>query len=212
MYQSGNISHQYAVILLAAGSSTRMSKPKQLLEYNGSNFLSHMVTVTSSCKAGIIIVVLGANAEILENEIHDKKVFKVKNNKWKEGIGSSIRCGLSTLLAIQPTCEAVLLVTCDQPYVSASLLNNLINTHIETDQPIVASSYADTFGIPALFHKSLFPQLKILKGDTGAKKIILEHKNMVAEVPFALGSIDIDTVDDYKALNEAIYKKSLNDH
>lgn len=208
-HKSENISHQCAVILLAAGSSSRMGKPKQLLEYKEYNFLSHMLNIISSCKAGIVIVVLGANAEILEKEIDDKKVFKVMNNEWKEGIASSIRCGLTALPAILPSCEAVLLVTCDQPYVSASLLNDLIDTHTETGKPIVASSYANTYGIPALFHKSLFAELKNLKGDIGAKKIILEHKNLVAEIPFPLGNIDIDTMDDYKALNETVFENEF---
>ena len=81
--------------------------------------------------------------------------------------------------------------------------------HNETGKSIVASSYANTPGIPALFHKNLFPELKELKGDTGAKKIILNHRDMVAEILFPSASIDIDTVEDYENLNNTILKNNF---
>ena len=203
------IPNQWAIILLAAGSSSRMGKPKQLLRYNGDSFLSHMLNICIEVNTGKVIVVLGANAGLLENELNDKKVFKVINNEWAEGIASSIRCGLNALGEIEPSCDKVIFLVCDQPFVSASLLNDLINMHNETGKQIVASSYANTLGIPALFDKSLFPELKKLKGDTGAKKIILKHRDKVAAIRFPTGSVDIDTMDDYEELNKSILKNNV---
>jgi molybdenum cofactor cytidylyltransferase len=200
------ISDQCAIILLAAGSSTRMGKPKQLLRYNGDTFLSHILNISIEVNAGKIIVVLGSDAELLKKELNDKKVFIVINNNWVEGMASSIRCGLNALDKIEPSCDKVIFLACDQPFVSASLLNKLISVHNKTGKQIVVSSYANTIGIPALFHKSLFAELKELKGDTGAKKIILKHKELVEKIPFSLGSVDIDTIDDYAAMNTTIFK------
>ena len=209
MITNENTSTRCAIILLAAGSSSRMGKPKQLLRYNNDTFLSHILNISIELNAGKVIVVLGSNAELLEKELNDKRIFKVINNKWIEGIASSIRCGLNALDGVEPSCENVIFLTCDQPFVSASLLNDLINMHKKTGKPIVASSYKNTLGIPALFHKNLFRELKELKGDTGAKKIILKHSELVAEIPFPLGSIDIDTIDDYKALNNTFQKNNF---
>lgn len=203
------VSNQCAIILLAAGSSTRMGKPKQLLRYNEDTFLSHILNISIELDAGKVIVVLGSNAELLEKELNNKRIFKVINNKWIEGIASSIRCGLIALDGFEPSCKNVIFLTCDQPFVSASLLNNLIKMHKETGKPIVASRYQNTTGIPALFNKSFFPELKELKGDTGAKKIILKHNELVAEIPFSLGNIDIDTIDDYEAMNKTILKNNF---
>lgn len=205
MFKNDNISNTCAIILLAAGKSSRMGRPKQLLEYNGAPLLSHMINIIIGCKADIMIVVLGANAEGLEKQVDNNKIVKVRNYEWQEGMASSIRCGLNELLAIESSCDSVLFLTCDQPYVSASLLNNLINMQRETGKPIVACSYSNTIGIPALFHKRMFAELKELKGDTGAKKIISKYKDIVEVIPFPLGSIDIDTIGDYKALNETIF-------
>lgn len=203
------ISNQCAIVLLAAGSSTRMGKPKQLLRYNGETFLSHILNISIEQNAGKVIVVLGSNAELLEKELNGKKVFKVINNRWTEGMASSIQCGLNALDELEPSCDKVIFLACDQPFVSASLLNQLINMHGKTGKQIVASSYANTIGIPALFHKSLFRELKELKGDTGAKRIILNRKELVAEIPFPLGSIDVDTRADYEAMKTTILKTTF---
>ena len=203
------ISNECAIVLLAAGSSTRMGKPKQLLRYNGETFLSHILNISIEQNAGKVIVVLGSNAELLEKELNGKKVFKVINNRWTEGMASSIQCGLNALDELEPSCDKVIFLACDQPFVSASLLNQLINMHGKTGKQIVASSYANTIGIPALFHKSLFRELKELKGDTGAKRIILNRKELVAEIPFPLGSIDVDTRADYEAMKTTILKTTF---
>ena len=178
-----------------------MGRPKQLLPYNGKSLLEHTVDTANDAEANPVIVVLGANAALLEKEIDEKKVHIVENKEWEEGMASSIRCGLNTLLQIAPSADAVILMVCDQPFVSASLLNELISTQKNTGKLIVASQYGNTFGPPALFYKTIFPELLKLKGDAGARKIVTQYSDDTATVLFTEGKIDIDTEADYNALS-----------
>jgi len=151
-------------------------------------------------QAQSVVVVLGANAEILLKEINETRVTLVKNAEWQEGMASSIRAGLNTVIKKSPLADAVILMVCDQPFVSAAVLNDLISTQQKTGKPVVACNYGDTIGPPALFHQSLFDELIQLEGDVGARKIILQHSGEVATVYFPEGKIDIDTEADYNAL------------
>ena len=162
--------------------------------------MEHTVDIANDAGANPVIVVLGANAALLENIVDEKKVHIVENKEWKEGMASSIRCGVNTLLQIAPLSDAVILMVCDQPFVSALLLDELIATQKKTGKPIVSSQYDSTIGPPVLFYKTIFAELLKLKGDAGARKIIEQHSNDVAIVLFTLGAIDIDTEEDYQAL------------
>ncbi|MEO6327460.1 MAG: nucleotidyltransferase family protein [Ginsengibacter sp.] len=195
-----NIMHACGIVLLAAGSSTRLGKPKQSLKYKGQSLLRRAVYEAAKTKAIPIIVVLGANAAFLADEVDEKEAHVIINKEWKTGMASSVIAGLNALLQKHPLADAVIFMMCDQPFVTESLLNDLIITQHKTGKPIVTSSFDDTPGPPALFHKSIFPELLQLHGDTGARMIIRKHINEVATVAFAKGNIDIDTVEDYEAL------------
>lgn len=177
-----------------------MGRPKQLLPYNGKSLLAHTVDMANDADANPVIVVLGANAALLEKEIDEKKVHIVENKEWQEGMASSIRCGLNKLMHIAPLSDAVILMVCDQPHISSSLLNELIATQKKTGKLIVTSQYENAIGPPALFYKTIFTELLKLKGDAGARKIVEQYKNDTATVLFSKGNIDIDTETDYKAL------------
>ena len=187
---------------MAAGPSTRLGKPKQLLQHNGKGLLRNSMEEALNANANSVIVVLGAHANLLYGEIDKKKVQLVVNTEWEEGMASSIRIGLKSLLKLIPPVEGVIFIVCDQPHLSASLLNKLLITQQETGKPIVASHYGEAIGPPALFHKSFFPELMQLKGDTGAKKIIQQHSAELATVSFPEGLIDIDSPADYEALQK----------
>jgi molybdenum cofactor cytidylyltransferase len=163
--------------------------------------LEHTIDTANDSEANPIIVVLGANAALLEKEIAEKRVHIVENSEWKEGMASSVCCGLSTLLHIAPSSDAAIIMVCDQPFVSSLLLNEFIATQKNTGKPIVTSQYENAIGPPALFHKTIFPELLALKGEAGARKIIEQRSSDVATVSFKQGSIDIDTEADYKALS-----------
>jgi molybdenum cofactor cytidylyltransferase len=191
-----------AVIILAAGESSRLGRPKQLLKYQDETLLQHAIDMAKRSLAKSTIVVLGSGIEQILNTIATDGLYVIQNDNWQTGIASSISYGVKSLQDIAPMPDAVILMTCDQPFVSAGLLNELIAKQKETGKLIIASQYDDTIGIPALFHKSLFEQLTALKGDSGAKKLIGQNRDDVVTVPFAKGGIDIDTLDDYEALKK----------
>ncbi|MEO6730547.1 MAG: nucleotidyltransferase family protein [Ferruginibacter sp.] len=196
----------YGLIILAAGASSRLGKPKQLLLYKGQTLLEHAIQAAANTEIKPVIAVLGANADLFTNEFENKKVQFVINEEWDEGMASSIRCGLEKLLKEVPDAEAVIFMVCDQPFVTAQLLTGLVAKYEATGKPVIASSYKNTVGTPALFDKTIFSALLKLRGDTGAKKIIKENLAMVEKVDFPLGDIDIDTTADYKALIEPEHK------
>jgi molybdenum cofactor cytidylyltransferase len=188
------------IIILAAGASSRLGKPKQLLKYNGKTLLKHTADEAVGSEAGSVIVVLGAHASMCRKEIDERKITVVENTEWQEGMASSIKTGLNVLLKKMPAADAAILMVCDQPFVSAALLNELMEIHRSTGKFIIASDYGETTGPPALFHKKYFPDLLKLPGDTGARKIIQQEKSGVASVYFPGGSTDIDREEDFKSL------------
>ena len=191
------------IVILAAGSSSRFGEPKQLLQYDDKNLLQHTIDAAVNSNAKTVIVVLGAKADLISKEIDKAKVHIVGNTEWQEGMASSVRTGLSTLQKGSPSTDAVIFMVCDQPFVSSSLINNLIDTHIDICKPIVTCNYGEVVGPPALFHKNFFDELMELKGDVGARKIIQQHKDKVTTLLFTEGKIDIDTKEDYEELNNS---------
>ena len=187
-----------AIILLAGGGSARLGRPKQLLAYQGQTLLRYSLQVALDSYAQPIIAVLGADADKMQEEINNARVQVAVNREWQEGMASSIRCGIKAINEISAKAEGVIIMVCDQPFVTAQLLNQLITAHQETGKPIVASGYDNTFGPPVFFHHSLFNELLQLKGDIGARGIIKQHLNEVEVVPFPAGTYDIDTEADYE--------------
>ena len=190
------------IVLLAAGESSRMGRPKQLLKHGDLTLLQHSIHVAHEADVNTIVVVLGAHADSMNNDFSTKSVF-VTNSNWKEGMASSIQLGIKSLLDRDAETEGAILMVCDQPYVNSLLLNTLIETYKTTGKQIVASGYDNTFGPPVFFHKLFFPELLQLKGDVGAKSVIKKHEGQVEIVLFPEGSIDIDTDVDYQKLLKA---------
>jgi molybdenum cofactor cytidylyltransferase len=186
-----------AVVILAAGQSSRLGQPKQLLKYQNKTLLQHAIDTAKQSSVRSIIVVLGSNAEVILNEIDRSDIQVVKNDDWESGMASTIRSGIQGL---QTNTDAAILMVCDQPFVTPDLLNSLIEKQKETSKSIIASQYGETIGTPALFYKQFFSELMVLKDDAGAKKIMLRYPDLVETVSFPQGGIDIDTIDDYKAL------------
>jgi len=188
------------IIILAAGASTRLGKPKQLLRYRGKTLLAYSINEAVNSNADAVVVILGKDANLFKNEIDERKVRVAINASWEEGMASSLRLGMDTLLNDKPYIDAVIFMVCDQPYISSSLLNELIITQQKTTKQIVTSNYGDSIGPPALFHKKYFIELMKLSGDAGARKIIQQNMNDVATILFPEGKIDIDTKEDYDDL------------
>lgn len=188
------------IVVLAAGTSTRMGAPKQLLPYQGRSLLRHVVEMALDSICQPVIVVLGARAEQLQQELKNLAVQVVENLRWAEGMSSSICTGITALNATSNKATAAVLILCDQPFVSAQVINQLVEAYHFTGKPIVGSEYAGTIGVPALFSHSFFSELMALKGSEGAKQVITRNIDQVYSVHFPDGAIDIDTPEDYELL------------
>jgi molybdenum cofactor cytidylyltransferase len=193
-------SRTVGLMILAAGASTRMGTPKQLLTYRGCTLIRHMAEVAIASVCQPIAIVLGANGERIKPEISQLPLQIVENQQWQEGMSSSIQVGLEALLAVNQHLDAVAIALCDQPFVSPQTLNQLVEAYHFTGKPIIASEYAGTFGVPALFSHTLFSELMNLKNTEGAKQLIKRHIHEVFSIPFPNGAIDIDTPKDYEQL------------
>jgi molybdenum cofactor cytidylyltransferase len=182
-------------IILAAGGSTRMGTPKQLLEFHGESLVHAAVRAAQEGRCDVVCVVSGHAREAVENAVADLTPLLAHNKNWQRGMGSSVRLGVS---AIQPA-SAIVLLACDQPAVNGDTIRTLIEQHHQTGQPIVASRYWGTLGIPALFDQSCFAELHALPDDRGAKAVIQADPARVLAFDFSAGALDLDTPDDVRA-------------
>ncbi|WP_183562590.1 nucleotidyltransferase family protein [Mucilaginibacter sp. SP1R1] len=189
------------LIILAAGSSSRLGTPKQNLVYQGQTLLQRAIqtALTSVCSENVVVV-LGANENVIRPGISDQLIHIAYNSEWQEGLSSSIRLGIQELLKIEPNISSAILMLCDQPFVDPLLIYQLIEKKAESDHGIIACAYRNTLGVPVLFDASYFPQLLMLQGKEGAKKLIKTFPNDVLSVGFPMGAIDIDTMEDYEQL------------
>lgn len=189
-----------AIVILAAGNSSRLGKPKQLLSYKNTSLLKNTILQASLAPNTVIIVVTGANHELVEKEIAASKATIIFNPDWQSGMSTSISKGLTEILRLYPEIEKCIFAVCDQPFVTTGIFENLISEHNTTKNGIVASSYSDTLGTPVLFHKKYFNELLNLKGQEGAKKIINKFHDDTVSILFEKGNIDIDKEEDYLKL------------
>ncbi len=188
------------IIILAAGSSSRIGHPKQLLQFKGRTLLSHTVAEANAVSGAAVMVVTGANREMIETELKNTGAMAVYNEEWEQGMGSSVRAGLSAILTAFPDIRQCILTVCDQPYIETEIFNSLIEEQGLTGMGIIASAYVGTLGTPTLFTKKYFSELLSLSGQEGAKKLLEQFSEDVGSVPFEQGAIDIDTIEDYNQL------------
>ncbi|WP_343706749.1 nucleotidyltransferase family protein [Flavobacterium sp.] len=192
--------HKIGIIILAAGNSSRLGRPKQLLKHKESTLLKNTIAEALKIQNSFLIVLTGANHDVIEKELNLPEVKLSFNSEWESGMSSSIVKGIIELMLLNPDCEQCILSVCDQPFVTSSVFENLINQSKRTGKGIAASAYAETLGTPALFHQKYFHELLEFKGKEGAKKLIKKYADDVVSVPFEKGNIDIDTEEDYQKL------------
>lgn len=185
------------IIILAAGSSSRMGQSKQLLDINGEPLLRRIVRIALDVIPDEVVVVLGANHEEHFKVIEDLPIKSVHNKNWQRGMGSSIKAGLNHLLEVSPTINAVMILVCDQPLLTADHLKELKQAFITSGAPVAAMTYSHAVGVPAIFEKSWFSDLINIPDDKGAK-IVIEKNSSLLTIPFPEGSVDLDTPDDYE--------------
>jgi len=189
-----------AAVVLAAGGSIRFGKPKQLAIFQGEPLVRRIVTAAKDAGCAPVVVVVGASAAQITPVLAGLPVSIIEHPNWSNGLGSSIAVGVKHAASIVPDLDAAILLACDQPFVNAVMLRQLIQMHLENKKPIVVSAYADTLGVPALFDRSCFGDLLQLTGDSGAKGIILARRNDVTPFDFPAAAIDVDTAADYEKL------------
>jgi molybdenum cofactor cytidylyltransferase len=187
-------------VVLAAGASTRFGSAKQLVRVAGRPLLHTAVTRAAEVTGNSLIVVLGSSASELAPLLRHSPGSVVVNQEWREGLASSIRAGVARLPA---ACSAVLLLLADQAAVSADDLRRLAGSWRKQPQHIAAALYGGGCGAPAIFPRSWFRALSELRGDTGARALLLRNPDRVVRVPMPSAAVDIDTPEDLLALEPA---------
>lgn len=188
-----------AIIILAAGASSRMGAPKQLLLVDGKSLIKRICDTAMDTTCHPIVAVLGANRSLIRKETERMPITVIDNPQWENGMSSSIKMGLAGAYMTEKAIEAAIFLTVDMPYVNAELINKMIQK-AESDEKIeiVACKYDNQMGIPVLFKRTLFTDLLELTGDEGAKKVVTKNKDKTAYIDFPEGKLDLDTIDEYR--------------
>lgn len=189
-----------AVIILAAGASSRMGQAKQLLPWEDTSLLGNAIRKAKASDANSVVVVLGANAESIRKEISENQIEIVVNSFWASGLGSSIACGTEFLIQKNNKPNGILIMLADQPLVDTAYLNAMMAAFNSDQSVIVATAYENRAGVPALFSENYYKKLIKLDNDFGAKKIIDRQQEHILVLDLGKGTVDIDTKSDYENL------------
>ncbi len=192
------------IVILAAGASSRLGQPKQLLEFQGTTLIRHITQIAVSAVNKPVVVMLGAHCSLIHSQLAHLPVHVVYNPDWSQGMTSSLRKGLMALLYFSPDTEGVIFAVCDQPYITPDLFLEMIATGSKSEKPIVACQYDKVLGTPVLFKKEYFDELLALKDSEGARQLLQTHPESIEAVPFPLGNFDIDTMQDYTTLQNKL--------
>lgn len=189
-----------AAIVLSAGASTRLRQPKQLIRIRGESLLRRTVRFAAKGGCWPVFVVLGYEAETIARELDELNTRTVLNLNWQSGMGSSLSAGMKYMLSGPEIVSNVMVLVCDQLYLSSELISRLITTHRATQPRITAAQYAGRLGVPAIFSSQLFPELLQSSGDQGARRLIDRHLSHATWVDFPEGADDLDTPADLLSL------------
>lgn len=200
MSQKPNI----AILVLAAGGSSRTGSPKQLLKWKHTTLIGHAIETVMHLGALKIVVVLGANHDIIKPVIEQHQVEILINKHWKSGLGNSIAYGINSILENNINFDGVLIMLADQPLIDSTYLSVLLKNFEIGEQQIIASAYkGDKQGVPVLFDVTYFKELAQLNDDNGAKAILQKYANKVMSINAEELVSDIDTLEDYEKLYKA---------
>jgi molybdenum cofactor cytidylyltransferase len=181
-------------LVLAAGGSERLGRPKQLLPYGEATLLDHVLAVARECAFDQLLCVIGGSAEEIRERVGLHGAAVVENKQFGEGCSSSIAAALN---AVNPKTDALVLMLGDQPGVTPAVVRGLIENR--GDAPLAAIAYDDGRGHPLAFARSMFGELAALHGDKGVWKLLDRHAREVVDVP-APGPVprDVNTDEDYR--------------
>ena len=189
-----------SILILAAGAARRMNRAKMLLPFAESTILDTIISRAKEINPQRICLVTGFYHQEITEQITDLEIEILYNANWAKGMSASIITGIAYLRQELPKMDSVFILVADQPYISASILQEMIVLQEQSGKGIIAASYAGVIGTPVLFDKSYFSSLENLMGDKGARSILQKYPEDIATVNFPLGEIDIDTEDDYQKM------------
>jgi molybdenum cofactor cytidylyltransferase len=190
-----------AGIVLAAGASSRMGTPKQLLPVDGHPLLELVVAAACESSLDDVVVVLGANADTIRQAVHLGRARPVVNDRYAEGMSTSLQRGIA---ALGDAVDRAVVILGDQPDVSASLIDALLDAQSSSGLPASALSFAGLLHPPVVLARSMWPDLLALEGDVGLRKLIRARPDLVAAIPATTPHdhpVDIDTPEDFARLS-----------
>ena len=189
-------------VVLSAGESSRMGRPKALLPVDGVRFIEKIVTALKSTRVAKIIAVLGHDADEMRRQIGDLPVTMVVNPNYKQGQLSSLVAAINSIQSSKDSAsvDGILVHLVDHPYINPDLVNLMIDRFHETKKLIVVPRYQGRRGHPVIFSSALFAELLAAPLDQGAKTVVHAHRDGTLEIDTEDEgvTIDIDTPEEYR--------------
>lgn len=197
--------NRIAAIILAAGSSSRMGVSKQLLAFQETTLLGHVIENVRGSDVDKMYCTLGAESDLISLSIERYTIETIVNSNYKTGLSSSI---IASIRHIEnESFDAVMMILGDQPLVDSIYINELLTAFNNSSDKIIASSYANGPGVPVIIPKKYYPNLLQLKDDKGAKEFLTSQNENI--ISFETDSLfDVDTEEDYKKLIKRLGKKA----
>lgn len=195
-----------AILILAAGKSSRMNSIKQLEKIDGKTLLEITLNKIKSIYSSTIFCVLGANSDKIKSEINTKNIQFIKNDNFENGLSSSIVSGINYFKKKELNFDGVFILLADQPAIEITYLENMLHLFLENKDTIIASNYGLKLGVPVIFPKKYFSKLLLIKGDKGAKEFINNRIEKVLTPKQKTNFLDIDTKEDLQLYKNSILK------
>ncbi len=213
--EKGSLPHRpgkTAGIILAAGESKRMGRPKQLLPVGGLPLICRILGEALSSNLDFVVVVLGCRAEeikkVLIQEYPQEKYRIIYNPKYPEGMASSIRAGIKE---VKGTYDHAMIILADMVHIDAALINHLLKDYLSSGRPIGAITVEGRRSHPVIFSKTVYPELLSIRGDKGGRDLFqpYEGKICLVSAPAKYREVDLDTPEDYEHLVSERYSVTL---